>query len=267
MQMKKRMKTEIVDVTPAMAKVWLSRNSNNRNLREDVAHRYAKDMAEGRWHLSHQGIAFYEDGTLADGQHRLFAVTVFDKPVKLSVTYNLPRAAGQMLDQHTPRMAHDAIRIAGGGTWVNKEIVAIARFVMGNMGTDTHTKSVAEIDQYIHGHAEPLQFASSLVPQKRRNLTGAPIVANYFCAERAGVPRAVLQRFGEIMIHGEIAGPHENAAIRLREYLLQAGTSAWLGGARVETAKKVQRAISLFAAGKAISKLVLPDHLTYPIPK
>lgn len=267
MQVKKQMKTEIMIVTPALAKTWLMKNTNNRNLREDIAHRYAKDMADGRWFPSHQGIAFYDDGTLADGQHRLFAITVYNKPIKLQVTTNLPRTSAEMIDQHTPRMAHDAIRIAGGEAWIDKDIVALARVLLSKMGTNTHARSVVEINAFIRKYGESLQFADSTAPQKRRNLTTATILANYVCADLAGVPRSTLSRFGEIMIHGEIEGPHENAAIRLREYLLQTGAAAWIGGNRIETSKKVQRAISLFAEGKPITKLVLPDHLTYPIPE
>lgn len=263
----KKMHTEIMTVSPALAKSWLTKNNNNRSLREDIAHRYAKDMAEGRWVPSHQGIAFYDDGTLADGQHRLIAITIYNKAIRIPVTTNLPRAAAEMIDQHTPRMAHDAIRIAGGESWISKDIVALARVLLSKMGTNTHTRSVTEINAFIRKYDNSLQFAQSLAPQKRRNLTTATITANYVCADLAGVPRDTLTRFGEIMIHGEIAGPHENAAIRLREYLLQVGSAAWIGSARIETAKKVQRAINLFAEGKAITKLVMPEQLTYPVPE
>lgn len=267
MQIKKQMKTEMINVTPAMAKSWLACNTNNRNLREDVAHRYARDMAEGRWCPSHQGIAFYEDGSLADGQHRLFAITVYGKPVKLAVTTNMPRTAGEMIDQHIPRMVHDAIRIAGGDEWVNRDIVALARVLLSKMGTNTHVKSVGEINAFVHKYGDTLQFADSLGSQKKRSLTTATILANYVCADLAGVPRDTLRRFGDIMISGEINGPHENAAIRLREFLITVGISAWSGGARIESSKKVQRAIHLFSEGRSIAKLMQPDHLTYPIPE
>ncbi len=263
----KKMQTELMTISPTVAKTWLIKNNNNRNMREDIAHRYAKDMADGRWFSSHQGIAFYDDGTLADGQHRLFAITIYNKAVKMPVTTNVPRAAGEMIDQHIPRMVHDAIRIAGGDSWINKDIVALARVLLSKLGTNTHMKSVAEINAYIRKHEEALQFAQSLAPQKRRNLTTATVLANYMCADCAGVPRDTLSRFGEIMIHGEISGAYENSAIRLREYLLQVGSAAWVGSARIESSKKVQRAISLFTEGKSITKLVMPEQLTYPVPE
>lgn len=267
MQTKKQMKTEMMVVTPATAKAWLTKNTNNRHMRMDVAHRYARDMADGRWTPSHQGIAFYEDGTLADGQHRLFAITVYNKPVRMSVTTNLPRAAGEMIDQHTPRLAHDAIRIAGGDDWISRDIVALARVLLSKMGTNVHGRSIAEINSFVQKYGDALRFADSLGVNKRRHLTSSKVLANYVCADLAGVPRDTLTRFADIMTHGEIAGPHENAAIRLREFLLHTGSPAWMAGARIETSKKVQRAISLFAEGKPVTKLVMPEHLTYPIPE
>jgi hypothetical protein len=267
MARKTKLVTEYISVSPALARQWLMQNTNNRHMREDIAHRYAKDMAEGRWQVSHQGLAFYEDGTLADGQHRLFAVTVYNKPVTFLVTRNVPRLAAQMIDQHIPRQAHDAIKIAGGESWIDRNIVAIARVLLSSMGSDVHQKSVAQIQEYIEKYAEPLQFAHSLAAQRRRFLTTSAITACYFCAEQAGESRDKIKRFGEIMATGEINGPHENSAIRLREYLLQAGGGAWIGAGRLETAKKVQRAIQLFCHGRAIAKLMQPEKLIYPIPQ
>ena len=263
----KKMHTEIMSVSPALAKSWLTKNNNNRNLREDIAHRYAKDMAEGRWVPSHQGIAFYDDGTLADGQHRLFAITLYNKAIRIPVTTNLPRAAAEMIDQHTPRMAHDAIRIGGGADWVSRDIVALARVMLSKMGTNPHARSVHELDSYIKKYGDSLLFAHGLGSHRRRFLAHSKVLANYACADIAGVSRDTLTRFAEIMANGEIAGPHENAAIRLREYLLSMGSIAWVGNSRIETSKKVQRAINLFAEGKPITKLVMPEHLTYPIPE
>ena len=56
------MRTLIVRVTPAQAKSWLaSNNVLNRNLRHRLIDKYASDMKAGNWHISNQGIAFYED--------------------------------------------------------------------------------------------------------------------------------------------------------------------------------------------------------------
>lgn len=61
-------------VTPALAKQWLEKNTNNRNVNFAKVKKMAKDMREGHWDTTHQGIAIATDGTLVDGQHRLMAV-------------------------------------------------------------------------------------------------------------------------------------------------------------------------------------------------
>lgn len=57
-----------------MAETWLSRNSNNRNLRGQVIASYARDMKSGAWVLNGETVKIASNGQLLDGQHRLNAV-------------------------------------------------------------------------------------------------------------------------------------------------------------------------------------------------
>lgn len=68
------MQTQIIDVSPTLAQEWLKKNVFNRVLSKNVVSKYAYDMKNNDWTLTHQGIAFDTDGNLADGQHRLQAV-------------------------------------------------------------------------------------------------------------------------------------------------------------------------------------------------
>lgn len=62
-------------VTREMAAAWLSRNfSRNRTIQNSRVARWKREMRDGLWRLSHQGIAFDRDGWLVDGQHRLTAL-------------------------------------------------------------------------------------------------------------------------------------------------------------------------------------------------
>jgi hypothetical protein len=258
---------ELVNITPKMAREWLELNTNNRHLREENAQRYAKDMRNNEWRLTHQGIAFYDDGSLADGQHRLKAITLANKSVPFLVTRGIPRTSGHMIDQNVPRMAHDAIQIAGNGKWIDRNIVAVSRTLLGDMGVNTTPRSVAEIADYAQRYEEPLQYANALCVNRKRHVTSAPIIACYVSALVGGEDRDKIKRFAAIMHNGEIAGPHENAAIRLREFLVSEGGRAWMGVSRVETARKVQRAIQLFCQGKPVTKLYAPDQFIYPTPR
>lgn len=65
-------------------------NSKNRNLSESTVQSYANDMKNGRWTMTHQGIAFDVNGTLLDGQHRLWAIVFANIPIEFMVTRGLP---------------------------------------------------------------------------------------------------------------------------------------------------------------------------------
>lgn len=260
------MQTKIVNVTPEMAARWLKCNTSNRNLRRTQVAHFAHDMENGTWEDTHQGIAFYDDGTLADGQHRLHAVVKSGKTIKFHVTNGLPKTAGLVIDQSVRRMAHDAIRIAGGNDWIDSGVVALAKATMSNFGMDTRPQNVHEIIEYANKYRTNLTNVVKWTAKKKRFFTHSCIAASYFCALEAGEKPEKIQRFAQIMFTGQIEGPQESAVIRLREYLL-INTSCWVGVERLETAKRAQGAIKAFCRGSALAQLRARSELIYPVPK
>lgn len=45
-------------ITPECAKAYLSLNLKNRPIKKDRVDAYARDMLNGKWDMTHQGIAF-----------------------------------------------------------------------------------------------------------------------------------------------------------------------------------------------------------------
>ena len=85
------MQTSIEKITPEMAtQILENHNSRNRNVSEGTVQSYANDMKNGRWTMTHQGIAFDINGTLLDGQHRLWAIVFANIPIEFMVTRGLP---------------------------------------------------------------------------------------------------------------------------------------------------------------------------------
>ena len=78
--------TTYLYVTPNLASKWLEGNACNRRLNQQHAERMAQAMRDGCWKTTHQGIAFDTNGTLVDGQHRLWAIVQSGCTVKLPVT-------------------------------------------------------------------------------------------------------------------------------------------------------------------------------------
>ena len=83
-------RSQWMSVTPARAKEWLENNFKNRPISEDVVIAYARDMTNGEWIETHQGIAFNDRDELIDGQHRLLAIVRSGVTIRMMVTFGLP---------------------------------------------------------------------------------------------------------------------------------------------------------------------------------
>ena len=68
-----RLRTTVEQIYPETAELYLANMDNPRKLRDMVVDRYARDMANGAWHVGTSAISFDADGVLRDGQHRLTA--------------------------------------------------------------------------------------------------------------------------------------------------------------------------------------------------
>lgn len=98
------MESKVATITPEEAKGWLTHaNGNNRKLMEGYISYLAKEMKEGHWRLTHQGIAFDSQGNLVDGQHRLAAIVKSNKSVKMLVTTDLPIGRFPIIDRGVSR--------------------------------------------------------------------------------------------------------------------------------------------------------------------
>ena len=107
------MNMEILDVSPELATEWLTHNTSNRPLSKGTVQQLAARIQRGEWQLTHQGIAFDEDGVLIDGQHRLAAIVKADIAVPLTVTYDVPRTAFTVMDTGRKRTGRDTLALVG----------------------------------------------------------------------------------------------------------------------------------------------------------
>ncbi|MFD7690086.1 hypothetical protein [Streptomyces sp. NPDC059781] len=107
------MQMEVLHVGPELATEWLTRNTSNRPLSKAAVQQLAGRIQRGEWQLTHQGIAFDEDGVLIDGQHRLAAIAKAGIAVPLTVTHGVPRTAFTVMDTGRKRTGRDALALAG----------------------------------------------------------------------------------------------------------------------------------------------------------
>ncbi|EYT61659.1 hypothetical protein D514_0102370 [Microbacterium sp. UCD-TDU] len=120
---------EIVDVTPEIAAELLEHNIRNRNIREQVWRKYARDMIAGKWVVA-ESIKIDWNGRIIDGQHRLIAVIESGVTVKMMIIRNLDPNAQSAIDSGSKRSTADALRFNGHGDYATT-VAAVARVAIG----------------------------------------------------------------------------------------------------------------------------------------
>ena len=109
----KKIITKTLDITPDMAAQMLERNTMNRNISQLNVTRYANDMASGAWEQNGETIKIAEDGTILDGQHRLWAIIESGVTVTMIVVYNVRKEAVGSIDSGVTRLFHHLLKIKG----------------------------------------------------------------------------------------------------------------------------------------------------------
>ncbi|MES2569439.1 MAG: hypothetical protein V4710_05220, partial [Verrucomicrobiota bacterium] len=111
-------RSQWMDVDPDTARRWLENNFRNRPLSDDVVQAYARDMINGIWIATHQGIAFNDRDELIDGQHRLNAIVLSARTIRMMVTFGLPSVIEgkemttmDAVDRGRPRSVADQLKI------------------------------------------------------------------------------------------------------------------------------------------------------------
>ena len=102
-------------VTPDMADKWIKTNvENNRNINYATVATYARMMAEGKWYMSPDYIAFDDKGCLFNGQHRLSAVIISGVSVWMNVDFGgYDDNSMAITDQGASRSATDIAKVLG----------------------------------------------------------------------------------------------------------------------------------------------------------
>lgn len=96
---RKRVFSEVVEVTPDLARLMLRGNEHNRNVNSSHVGRLAADIKDGKWDLNGESIKISPTGQLCDGQHRLHAVIQSNMPIRTVVTFGIDYETRLTTDQ------------------------------------------------------------------------------------------------------------------------------------------------------------------------
>lgn len=251
-------------VSPAKATKWLNANVCNRNLREGIAEKYAEDMRSGQWTVCTAPIAFYEDGELADGQHRLFAIVESEQTQRFVILRGLPRDAGLNIDTGATRSLIDNARISGTDTDLSHSLISAARAIHDGARAAGGTRSNAQKLALVARYREPAAFAAAHCPRKKFVGNG-PMLGAIGRAYMHEVDNDRLQHFCDVLRTGFMDNEGDSAAVAIRNYLMTRGTNATTSSAWIDTFWKCQNALYAFMRRRSLTWIKGVRTEAYPL--
>lgn len=213
------MYSRVETITPDIAADYLTKNKVNRSLKLHAIRNYARDMANGDWQLSPQGISFYENGNLADGQNRLHAVIRAGVPVDFYVTYGVPNES-TIQDRGVSRSTTDVFKMGGKSNPATSTAgIAIVNtlFIMANLPHISDSIRVSFVNENEATLANAVRFTQN----GGKNVVGrkAAVGAAVFCALYSGVDSNAIENFCQVLNTGFQNDFQESAAIVVRNFI------------------------------------------------
>ena len=249
---------EIIDVTPAMAEAWLSKNPNNRNLRQPVVNSYARDMLAGNWMLNGETLKFDQAGKLIDGQHRLTAIVTADVSVEMVVMRGVDADVMDTVDVGAKRTYADALKLQGEENTTTLAAV-VRRAVMWQKGTRTNTGALRptarEMNTFVTANPQIRTSAEAAQRHASRSLLPASVIGLCHFLFSAIDPDAADWFLARAADGDGLAKDDPIAALRNRIVRMR------VGGGRVNETEALALVIyawNAFRAGETRSKLQMP---------
>lgn len=251
-------------VTPEWAlEVIAERNINNRKADPRRVRKYASDIINKRWHVINNGVGFFEDGTLADGQHRLLAVIETEKIVPMIVVYGVHPSATVAIDEGRPRSNADVGKILGMN--VSNTALSASNYILEYSGVKANM-SRADLLEFYDRHSDAIQGVMDMFSGTRQKGIFISPVISALARAWYTQDRARLAVFVDILSTGICSDPNDNAPAVLRSFLIrQMHTNT--GTAREDKYRKVESAIVNFMNRKPIRHLNGMSDEQFPVPE
>lgn len=257
------MKTTTEIITPAIAQEWLIRNVENRVFRTSHSAKCADDMTEKKWTQCIAPLAFFDDGVLADGQHRLEAIVNSGMEQEFIIVRGLTRADAANFDRGMPRTIPDNARISGVDKDISPLLISVCRAIeegrYGKAGV-----SDARIMDMVVSRREAAVWAIKNGPSgkfiRRAVVLGA--IGRAWLQEE---DTERLLRMCEVLSTGICLDKDETSAAAIRNYMVAKGSAASLTGAWRDTFFKIQNAIRFFMTRRELKFIRRVDTEAYPI--
>ena len=248
------MKVSIKTVSPKMAKKYLENNGTNRPISKIQLEMLIRVIEAGKWRLTHQGIAFYEDGELADGQHRLSAIVETQKSQRMPVFTGIKREQDTIMaiDSGKGRTARDSAIIAGVD--VKGKSASIVRALEYGYAHKKRIKlSHFELIELFQRYDEELKIINELFNRVISKITITPVKVAVARAVSERVDIECARQFVETLITGEYDHRLFANAVKVRNALIETAHSG--GQQRIVAYNMTYNALKETSAGNKIRQV------------
>ena len=213
-------------ITPQKAKEYLEHNETNyRSLQQHRVENYAEEMKNDLWQLNGESIKFREDGSLADGQHRLAAVIKAGRPVQMCVLRGLDNNV-TLFDVGMGRTTGQIVRAGGGSRALSDGTICSAANMMlyGAIRLGISSTPKATLSKYLLSHSAPWEAVYKVISTNQTNgkllSRKAPIALALYCLIRSGEALPEIDKFIQVLNSGYPDAFRESSpAIALRNYV------------------------------------------------
>lgn len=181
-------------ITPKLAAEMLEKNTGNfRKPIPASIRKYGIALREGKWQFNGETIKIAIDGTVLDGQNRLYAIVETGISMPCIVVYGLPPERAMTMDTGKPRAIQDWIRHAGiknanAVTAIGRMCCVYANGMWPLQGFQSSRISDDEIIKFIETHNSELQGAYSLAARCKTIIHGATLGSIMMVAVEFGNP-------------------------------------------------------------------------------
>ena len=197
------------EITPGDAQEILDDRAENRPIRERRSAVIAEEIRAGRFADNGESLIFDEHGKLLDGQHRMRATVLANKPIVTFCVYGVPRKHFATIDDCSKRTGGDVLGIAGHqhamvvasvARWILKYESGLSPASSANQWPSVPNRMIVEITRKNKDIGDAVAFILSL-PEIRRIMS--PSIASFCYLMAARQDQKKAQEFFGKLASGE----------------------------------------------------------------
>ncbi len=245
---------DIVTLTKGMVDALLAINTRNRAVRRVVVESYMREIQNGKWMLTNQGIGISENDVLIDGQHRLLAIKACGyPPIRMVIVRGLSEDSMVAVDQHSKRSARDLLQFAFDYKVASSAPSIASVIFRETLAWNPRKIMLSEVYETIRIYKDELETV--IAHPKKAKFFAAPYSAAFVMTLKAyPAKKEAILSFMTSVETGELL-TKEMPAFHLRNLVFTSSSVKGGSGTQLMRFRKTIRALDAHVAGKTMGVL------------